>query len=229
MRSIEHGGRRPEDLTAQARIREAAVELFASGGYSGTSIRDVARAAGVSPGLVQHHFGSKEGLREACDAHVTEVLRTVTALKLERSEYDSDFITTLFESSAPIMRYIARGLTEEWPGMVGIFDQAAGDTERWLADTWPDRFPAGSEAGRLHAAYLAAMSLGTLALHSHVARWIGQDPLTAEHQPVRSGAVLEVMLRLAEFIGTEQGRSMRSALADYERGPKTPEGRDRDE
>src|SRR5579885_743136 len=41
------------DLTAAARIREAALRLFAERGVSAASIRDVAKAAGVSAGAVQ--------------------------------------------------------------------------------------------------------------------------------------------------------------------------------
>uniref|UniRef100_UPI0013D78043 TetR/AcrR family transcriptional regulator n=1 Tax=Fodinicola feengrottensis TaxID=435914 RepID=UPI0013D78043 len=53
-----------DDLTARARIRNAALRQFADKGVKGTTIRGVAEAAGVSPALVQHHFGSKEQLRE---------------------------------------------------------------------------------------------------------------------------------------------------------------------
>lgn len=217
MRSENEDPRPADDLTARARIRDAAIERFADAGYSGTTIRDVARAAGVSPGLVQHHFGSKAGLREACDAHVQETLAAVTARKLERREYDVDFVSSLYESSSLVMRYIARGLTEEWPGMRSIFDQSAGDSERWLSATWPERFPAGSNAARTHAAVLTAMSLGTVVLHGHVARWTGVDVLERGQEHVHSSAMVEVIARLAEYLDTETGRSMRTALSDYER------------
>lgn len=58
------------DLTARARIRDAAIELFGARGFERTSVRAIAEAAGVSPALVLHHFGDKQGLRAACDAHV---------------------------------------------------------------------------------------------------------------------------------------------------------------
>ena len=57
----------PDDLTARARIRNAALRLFAQCGVERTSIRAIAREAGVSSGLVQHHFGTKGALRAACD------------------------------------------------------------------------------------------------------------------------------------------------------------------
>jgi TetR/AcrR family transcriptional regulator, regulator of cefoperazone and chloramphenicol sensitivity len=217
---------RDEDLTARARIRDAAIERFAADGYQGTSVRDIARAAGVSPGLVQHHFGSKEGLREACDARVLEVLREVTARKLEREEYDADFLSSLIDSSTLIVRYIARGLTEEWPGVASMFDQAAGDSAGWLTQKWPDRFPAGAQETRTHGAVLAAMSLGTIVLHGHVSRWMGVDALARENEHVRSAAAAEVILRMAEFLESASGRSMRSALEEYERRSRMAEGDD---
>src|SRR5690349_11389134 len=60
------------DLTAKARIRDQALLLFAERGPDAVTVRDVAAAADVSPGLVMHHFGSKAGLREAVDEHVAQ-------------------------------------------------------------------------------------------------------------------------------------------------------------
>jgi len=40
----------------------AAREQFAARGFSGTSVRSIAAAAGVDASLVNHHFGGKEGL-----------------------------------------------------------------------------------------------------------------------------------------------------------------------
>jgi AcrR family transcriptional regulator len=57
----------PADLLPQARIRLAALELFGQQGFDQTTIRQIATRAGVSPGLVIHHFGSKNDLRQACD------------------------------------------------------------------------------------------------------------------------------------------------------------------
>ncbi|MFD7713041.1 TetR/AcrR family transcriptional regulator [Streptomyces sp. NPDC059786] len=58
------------DLTGRARLRDAALELFAERGCETTSTRAVAAAAGLSPALVTRHFGSKEGLRAAVDEYV---------------------------------------------------------------------------------------------------------------------------------------------------------------
>jgi hypothetical protein len=48
----------------EARILVAAAELFVASGYERTTIRAIARAAGVDAGLVMHYFGSKQQLFE---------------------------------------------------------------------------------------------------------------------------------------------------------------------
>ncbi|GAB1814145.1 TetR family transcriptional regulator [Mycobacterium sp. MUNTM1] len=48
-----------------ARIVAAARDEFAEHGWAGTTIRAIARAAGVDPALVYHYFGSKEKLLDA--------------------------------------------------------------------------------------------------------------------------------------------------------------------
>ncbi len=48
----------------QARILASAEELFCTGGYDGTSARDIARHAGVPKAVVFYHFGSKDALFE---------------------------------------------------------------------------------------------------------------------------------------------------------------------
>lgn len=56
------------------RVLEEAVRLFGESGFAGTSVRQVAAAAGVSPANVMHHFGTKEALKEATDERVLGAL-----------------------------------------------------------------------------------------------------------------------------------------------------------
>lgn len=60
------------DLTAKARIRNAALELFAAQGEDRVSLRTVAAHAGVTVGLVQHHYKTKDALRSAVDRLVID-------------------------------------------------------------------------------------------------------------------------------------------------------------
>lgn len=49
---------------ARERILEAAKTAFLADGYTATSVRSIAREAGVDHALVNYHFGSKHGLFE---------------------------------------------------------------------------------------------------------------------------------------------------------------------
>jgi AcrR family transcriptional regulator len=57
--------RRPQSerrAATRAGLLDAAEELFAERGFAGTSLADVAEAAGVSKGAIYHHFPSKDDL-----------------------------------------------------------------------------------------------------------------------------------------------------------------------
>jgi AcrR family transcriptional regulator len=94
---------RTDDLTARARIRDAAITRFAADGFD-VGVRVIAADANVSPGLVMHHFGSKDGLRQECDQHVLALIHEA--------------------------RTVAMGSPDQWPSIMGL----AGDPHyAWLA------------------------------------------------------------------------------------------------
>lgn len=55
-------GRRPASADTRGAIVEAARAEFAESGYDATSLRGVARRAGVDPALLHHYFDGKPGL-----------------------------------------------------------------------------------------------------------------------------------------------------------------------
>jgi betaine-aldehyde dehydrogenase len=58
----------PRDELEEARraqLIEVTIDSLADVGYVGTTLAQIARRAGVSPGLVAHYFGDKDGLLEA--------------------------------------------------------------------------------------------------------------------------------------------------------------------
>ncbi|MBA2638626.1 MAG: TetR/AcrR family transcriptional regulator [Nocardioidaceae bacterium] len=55
-------GRRPGAPDTRGQILSAARTAFADKGFERTTVRGVAAAAGVAPGLVHHFFGAKEDL-----------------------------------------------------------------------------------------------------------------------------------------------------------------------
>ena len=68
--------------TRRAEILDAAGGLFSERGYAAVSASEVARRAGVTPGLLHHYFGGKRGLLatlvERLGAQITDVIRVDT-------------------------------------------------------------------------------------------------------------------------------------------------------
>src|SRR3990170_1569678 len=56
------GGKDPQGASTRKAILEAAFRLFLEQGYHGTSIRQVARDAGITPAAIYNHFQGKESL-----------------------------------------------------------------------------------------------------------------------------------------------------------------------
>lgn len=66
----------PTSQRTQARILEAVVETVATEGLSGTTLANVAAAAGVSQGVLVFHFKTKEGLLTETLRRLSEEYRT---------------------------------------------------------------------------------------------------------------------------------------------------------
>lgn len=70
----------------QEKILTTALELFADKGYDATSTSKVAKAAGVSEGLIFRHFRNKEGLLNAIKQYGMEKAALVMGPILEEEE-----------------------------------------------------------------------------------------------------------------------------------------------
>ncbi|MEO7123050.1 MAG: TetR family transcriptional regulator, partial [Lacisediminihabitans sp.] len=99
------------DLTARARLRNSAIEVFALRGFT-ASVRDIAAHAGVSAGLITHHFGTKQVLREECDAEVLRQYRTVKGDGVATSPGQTMTLLAELDDYAPMLVYILRSVRE---------------------------------------------------------------------------------------------------------------------
>lgn len=175
MRSI-----RDDDVTAAARIREAAIVRFGRQGFARTSVREIARDAGVSPGLVLHHFGSKDGLRRACDEWL------VAELVHEKSVADvSDIATTMRtwledpERFAGVLDYFAMMLVDGTPDGNRLFDRLVEETAGILAAGERDGSVRRSSDPGMRAIMVTLNGLAPILLRSHLARAIGDRVTSA--------------------------------------------------
>ena len=87
----------------QLQIINTAESLFASKGYDGTSVRDIADEAGINIAMISYYFGSKEKLMQALIEERTDQVR----LRVERLLNDNSLLP--FEKiSVLIDEYVAR-------------------------------------------------------------------------------------------------------------------------
>jgi AcrR family transcriptional regulator len=177
-----------EDLTARARIREAALEHFASDGYDRATVRAIAKTAGVSPGLLRHHYGSKKDLREACDHYVFEMLHRVNTELLT----DPSASAQTQQTSNRFGRYVARSLADGSPSGGPIFDELVTMTEAWLVRADDSRTDTPTIDRRVRAALVTAMKIGIPLLHEHVSRALGTDMFGPEGDRLIALGLLDI-------------------------------------
>ena len=182
-----------EDLTARARIRDAAIRLFTERGMEKTSILDIAKEAGVSGGLIRHHFGSKDGLREACDTYVFDELLRFKEEALAKGEADPGFVPTFDTRQLLFRRYMGRAMIDGSAAAAAQFTEIVDGTERYFREQGTDM-----PDPRACAAALAAMTGGMMILQDHVARALGEEPGTHE-----------AMLRMS--LAAKQARAAKAA------------------
>ncbi len=134
---------RSEDLTARARIRDAAVARFGRDGFR-APVRAIAEDAGVSAALVIHHFGSKDALRAACDEHVLTVIREEKSAAITNaSPADTIGMLARVQEYAPLFAYIVRSLLDGGALAGHFVDGLVDDAEAYLE--------AGEAAGTVRA------------------------------------------------------------------------------
>ena len=122
-----------DDLTTKARIRDAAILAIGRSGFAATTVRSIAADVGVSPALLLHHFGSKDGLRQACDDHVLAWYAAQVA------EFGADgspgtMLSMLDRTPEllPFADYVRRSLTDGGAFAQRMFDALVQDTVDYL-------------------------------------------------------------------------------------------------
>lgn len=161
-----------DDRSTKAKIRDCAIECFATEGSAAT-VRKIAESAGVSPALVIHHYGSMDGLRAACDEHVIRVIRDQKTEALSGGMDIAGAIRNYGNRHLPA--YLAHMLAEDSEASARLVDSIAADAEQYMAE--------GVEAGTLkpssdpvgRARVMTLFSLGALVLHHHAKRMLGVD------------------------------------------------------
>ena len=204
------------DLTAKARIREKALLLFAERGPDGVTVRDVAAAAQVSPGLVMHHFGSKAGLREAVDEYVAHtfdaMLDALTDAELHDALVGGDATSLAaafvagFPAGSPLPGYLRRLWLTNDPTGNRVFRRWLAETERVLVALEQAGIARPSKDRRVRAAFLLVNDLALLLLAPQLGDALGFDLQTSAGMAAWTSEAVDVYARGA-FRAKDQGET----------------------
>ena len=114
-------------------ILDRALELFATHGFTGSSMRDIAKAVGVRESALYHHFPNKNAILttvlEESGPGAVNGLMTGDLVRIIESMGPQQFVTTMGEAVVTLWasdreRHVLRLVMAEWPRLkeAGLFD-----------------------------------------------------------------------------------------------------------
>ena len=179
------------DLTARANIRNAALRLFADRGPDAVTVREIATQAGVSPGLVLHHFGSKDGLRAEVDAFAARAFDGIFEAMPPEELVEllvggapkgslAEAFARGFPPDSPLPAYLGRLLLTNDPAGAALFGGWYAATRNLLDALVEMGAARPSEDPDIRAAFFLVNDLALILLRDPIAMAIGADPLTPE-------------------------------------------------
>ena len=185
---IDESGVAFEDLTARGGIREAALRHFAEEGYERATIRAIARSAGVSPGLLRHHYGSKEEF-----AHGVRRLRVRDPAQRERAVARGSGRRGGHPGGHEAVRALRGAVLGRWLCLGGADLRRDGGDDGAMAERCRCNVsdPPAIDR-RMRAAVVTAMATGIPLLHDHVSRAIGADIFEPEGDRLVALALLDI-------------------------------------
>jgi AcrR family transcriptional regulator len=161
-------------ITARERLINAAVESFAEKGFSGTTTRDIASRAGMSPAAVYVHHDTKESLLFTVSLeghqHSLEVITAAAATSTDPVErlrtmvYDFSLWHADHSRVGRIVQYEFHALTPEHRAEIAPL-------RRSIEKTMQDALADGVDKGVLDVADIPGTALALLSLGVDLVRW----------------------------------------------------------
>lgn len=207
------------DLTTRARIRDAAVARFGADGVNRVTVRAIASDAGVSPALVLHHFGSKDGLRRECDAHVTAVIRDSSDRGASLSDVHA--LAGQLKAAEPLRRYLARTLIDGSAAAATLFDTIVKATGEALSGGVEVGWAHAATDDRARAVVYVSWLLAPLVLGDHVSRALGETDVHDWDAMLRYSHAMVEMLTNGVFADQDALQAWEGLAARREPSPQS--------
>jgi len=156
-------------------LLEAALDAFADGGYHGTSVRDIAERAGVTPPVLYYHHQNKHGVLEALLNHSIDHL--VSACE-EAVDAPHDSVSSEFKDliRAITTFMIDAGKLAQLNTEVRFLTPSARTTysgkRRRVARILTECIERGNKSGELDASYPRESARALLGMIQAIPRWL---------------------------------------------------------
>ncbi|MCW2749571.1 MAG: TetR family transcriptional regulator [Aeromicrobium sp.] len=185
-------------ITARERLLNAAVESFAEKGFSGTTTRDIASRAGMSPAAVYVHHDTKESLLFTVSfeghRHSLDVISAAAATsstdpveRLRAMVYDFSLWHADNSRVGRIVQYEFHALTPEHRAEIATF-------RRSIEKTMQDALADGVDKGVLDVADIPGTALALLSLGVDLVRWFVPGGSRTGHDLASLNAELAVRM-----------------------------------
>ena len=155
----------------QAKLLDISVELFSREGFSGVSMRDIARTAGITQAAIYHHFANKEALYLAALQHVYGGLAMELVSEGKRNpdvhsrlKTTVKTLMTVFDDDARFRRLYLRELLESDQRRLQLLAEGVfGELHQYLLELMRELSPQGD-------AHLLVLDLAGIIMHHLEAR-----------------------------------------------------------
>lgn len=223
------------DLTAVARIRDAAIDQVGQHGFN-VGLRAIAQAAGVSAALVIHHFGSKDGLLRACDDYIAEQVREAKSESLRAADPSSWLRQVAeIESFAPMVAYLVRSMQSGGELAKSFWQRMIDNAEEYLEEGVRAGTLKPSRDPKARAKFLGMVGGGSLLLYLQmhdtptdlraVLRDYGEDMMLPALELYTNGLMTDSTMYEAFLAQREQGIPFSNSTGgDHDDGDVTAAG-----
>lgn len=177
-------------VSTRDRLCREAVRLFATNGFTETTVGDIEKAAGLQPrrGALYRHFGSKEALLVAAvEAHVASVeavLARIDAVPPDDLTADALAWGRWFLAELDAERNLFRILEQDgdrFPGLRDVIRERVVDAgHRRIGELIRQRHPAGGDT--IDAEGLALLVIGPLVHHRRTTWTFGRPPVGVDDE-----------------------------------------------
>jgi AcrR family transcriptional regulator len=182
-------------------LLDAALSAVAERGAKGATVRIIAERAGVTPGLVIHHFATKQRLLAEVDDLVAQQLTDAMSIPDEVTDAAAALsavavqLSSLIGSDASLRAYLRRAIADATPAGGRFLQHLIDLTVGSLRNGRSSKSSHSSDEARWQAVQIISINLAATLLEP-ILRDLGQeDPFTPDQVQKRTAANVAFIAR----------------------------------